>query len=84
MSASPRPARRCSREVGGWSRRFAALITVAIKGRQPTHTSDTRKAFERWMIEVAKITIGSEDPHTAELESEEWRVWPAAWQAARS
>jgi len=43
-----------------------------------------RKAFERWMIEVAKITVSSEDPYTAELESEHWRVWQAAWQAASS
>jgi hypothetical protein len=43
-----------------------------------------RKAFERWMIEVAKITVSSEDPYTAELESEHWRVWQAAWRAASS
>jgi hypothetical protein len=51
---------------------------------QPAPASDMRKAFERWMLDVARITIGSKDPHPAGLERDYWRVWQAAWQALSS
>ena len=35
----------------------------------------SRPAFERWMIEEAKIVIGSSDPYPARLERDYWKVW---------
>lgn len=49
-------------------------------------TTDTamRKAFEDWMLNVAKIVVGSTDPYPAGLERDHWECWQAAWNAART
>lgn len=41
-------------------------------------TDTQREAFEKWMINEAKIIIGSKDPYPAGLEQQYWKVWQAA------
>ena len=43
----------------------------------------TREAFEAWMVNVAKIIVGSTDPYPAGLERDYRQVWKAATAAER-
>lgn len=38
---------------------------------------DERAEFESWMLNTAKIALGSSDPYPAGLERDYWRVWQA-------
>lgn len=40
--------------------------------------AQARAQFENWMINTAKIAIGSTDPYPAGLERAYWQVWQAA------
>lgn len=42
---------------------------------------DTKAAFEKHMLEVEKIIIGSSDPYPAGLEKTYWRIWQASREA---
>jgi hypothetical protein len=44
-----------------------------------TDLTACREAFEKWILNVAKVIIGSSDPYPAGLERDYWRVWQAAW-----
>ncbi len=39
---------------------------------------ESRKQFEEWMINTAKIKIGSRDPYPSGLERDYWIVWQAS------
>src|SRR5258708_1127815 len=61
-----------------------SLATSAIDRAALATDQAMRAAFERWMIDTAKIIIGSQDPYPAGLERDFWRVWQAAWRAGRA
>ena len=44
----------------------------------PVKPAETRVQFETWMVNTAKIIVGSTDPYPAGLERDYWRVWQAA------
>jgi hypothetical protein len=43
-----------------------------------------REQFEKWMIEKAKIIIGSNDPYPKGLERDYWKVWQASSKVAQA
>lgn len=43
----------------------------------PRTLEEERAAFEHWMVNEAKIIVGSTDPYPAGLERDFWRVWQA-------
>ena len=46
-------------------------------------TEAMRVAFEAWMVNKAKIIIGSSDPYPKGLERDYWNVWQAATAVER-
>ncbi|WP_024873099.1 DUF551 domain-containing protein [Tolumonas lignilytica] len=43
-----------------------------------------REEFEKWMVNVAKIIVGSTHPYPARLERDYWKVWQAAYRAGQA
>lgn len=56
--------------------------TAAASPAQPAQQGE-RELFEAWMVNEAKIIVGSTDPYPAGLERDYWRVWQAARSAPR-
>ena len=70
----------CNKQLTAFSRLLLARLLLAHQATEiasPVDVDSELEAFEKWMVNKAKIIIGSSDPYPAGLERDYWRVWQA-------